>query len=407
MKLGVLGGTFDPLHNGHMQMAYAALDELGLDKVALIPTGHPPHKLSPLAPAEVRFAMIMQETMEDERLILLDMELRRKNVTYTIDTLRELTSPPYSNGDLSLTYIIGTDTLLQLTKWREYEQVLTLADFFVVPRPGYDAEALAKAKVTLEAQGARITISKTVGIDISSSQLREKLAREEYEGLPIPAKALTELIRSNPYKNAILRENILAYIKEKLPQKRFEHTLRVEQEAAILADIWQIDQQQTSIAALLHDCARWQTPTQACSMAELYRTLNPNDVQTLEPTLLHAGNGAYIAEKEFGIEDKQILSAIACHTLGKGEMTPLERIIYIADYIEPGRNREELSSLRQVAYNSLDDACFLCAGQTITYNIANFKVVHPATLEMYNYYAFNAKNSLQKNGGMYPWLQKI
>ena len=138
MRLGIMGGTFDPIHIGHVAIARLACREAGLDRVIFLPDGDPPHK-TPRAGGEHRLMMARLATAGEERFAVSDMELRRPGRTYTVDSLTAL-SAAYPGYELH--YIIGSDTLFQFPTWKTAEKVARLCRMVVAPRPGDDGAAI-------------------------------------------------------------------------------------------------------------------------------------------------------------------------------------------------------------------------------------------------------------------------
>lgn len=134
MKLGLLGGTFDPIHQGHLDVARAAIEALALDEVWLVPARQPPHRHNPHASAPHRFAMVALATADAPRLRVSDIEMERAGPSYTVDTLSAVgaTVP----GDTTLFFLIGVDAFRDVPSWRAFPAVLDRAHFVVVSRPG-------------------------------------------------------------------------------------------------------------------------------------------------------------------------------------------------------------------------------------------------------------------------------
>ncbi|MBQ9942418.1 MAG: nicotinate-nucleotide adenylyltransferase [Christensenellaceae bacterium] len=175
-KIGILGGTFNPPHVGHLFLADEAYRQFSLDKVLLLPVGLPPHKLTdPVLDREMRRQMGMLMAEERPYLELCTMELERDGYTYTIDTLRQLLK--ILPETVELYYIIGTDTLFELVTWREFEKVFPLTTFICVPRPGDDLKKVeACIERYKEAYGARVLLADCLAPDISSTAIRELIA---------------------------------------------------------------------------------------------------------------------------------------------------------------------------------------------------------------------------------------
>ncbi len=185
-RIGILGGTFNPPHCGHLSIAEDLLVEFQLDGILLLPVGIPPHKRDMnIASNEHRLEMLRLMTAHDPRLTVSDMEMKRDGYTYTVDTLTELRE---TQEDCRCYYIIGTDTLFNLTTWKRFEEVFQLTHFLCVPRPGDDAkDILDKIEELHQKFGAVIHLAKSMGPDISSTMIREKRKNNESLAGLVPA----------------------------------------------------------------------------------------------------------------------------------------------------------------------------------------------------------------------------
>lgn len=142
MKLGLLGGSFNPIHYGHLRIAQQTRERLALDRVLFIPTGDPPHKRDgELAPAKDRYEMVRLAIADDPALELSDIEVRRKGKSYSIDTIRELQQ--HYGSTARLHFLIGLDAFLDFAGWREPEALLKACRFVVVSRPGQSYQSLS------------------------------------------------------------------------------------------------------------------------------------------------------------------------------------------------------------------------------------------------------------------------
>ena len=191
-RIGILGGTFNPPHLGHLYIAEQVYREFALDKVIVLPVGIPPHKQEEaVLSAEQREQMCRLFCQEGNFLELCTMELRREGYTYTIDTLRAFHK--ILKPGQRIYYIIGTDTLFQLETWKEHEAVLSqdLCTFLCVPRPG-DPMRKVKEKIEelKERYGVKILLSSGAGPDISSTMVREAMARGESVAELVPERIL-------------------------------------------------------------------------------------------------------------------------------------------------------------------------------------------------------------------------
>ncbi|NLX61571.1 MAG: nicotinate-nucleotide adenylyltransferase [Tissierellia bacterium] len=175
-KIGIMGGTFDPIHIGHLLIAEYARISFKLDKILFIPTGNPPHKKKKHITSDMhRYNMVLLATNSNENFLLSTIEMDRKGVTYTIDTINALKSI-YDNTDFY--FIMGADSLLQIYSWKDYEKLLNMCKFIVAKRPGYKDNKLDEVKSDLNLKyNSQIFIMEGPLLDISSSQIRERVKK--------------------------------------------------------------------------------------------------------------------------------------------------------------------------------------------------------------------------------------
>lgn len=162
MRLGVFGGTFDPVHEAHLRAAAAAADMCRLDQVLLVPAGQPPHKRGAIASYADRYRMVELACAADERFTASDLEQGMEK-SYTIHTLEKLAGN-------ELFFIIGADAFAEITSWFRWEEVVRLTQFIVISRPGHHYAVPA---------GARVHRLETLALHVSSSDLRQRLAAGE------------------------------------------------------------------------------------------------------------------------------------------------------------------------------------------------------------------------------------
>jgi predicted HD superfamily hydrolase involved in NAD metabolism len=160
---------------------------------------------------------------------------------------------------------------------------------------------------------------------------------------------------------------------------RYQHSLRVQETAGILAVRYGADPVRARLAGLVHDCAKGMAPDELLRRA-ICCGITPDAVEEVDPELLHGPVGACLCAREFGISDPEILGAVRKHTTGDGQMTRLEKIIYLADYIEPGRTYPGIDILRNLADRDLDCAVLHAASLTIRFVSTRGKLLHPRTL---------------------------
>ena len=197
-KIGLLGGTFNPIHNGHISMAYIVLYEFLLGKIVFLPSCNPPHKKDELiAPQQLRVDMIRLAIEDEPRFCLSSAEIDRGGITYTVDTLEMLSR---TNKDAEYYYIIGADTLFEIESWRNFERVIRLTNFLCVLRPGQDDIKVQQYAASLNGRyGHKIYISDERGLDISSSLIRQLVADgRPYLGL-VPSKVACYIEQNHVY----------------------------------------------------------------------------------------------------------------------------------------------------------------------------------------------------------------
>lgn len=184
-------------------------------------------------------------------------------------------------------------------------------------------------------------------------------------------------------------DEIIDYLKNNLSEIRFNHTIGVAETAKSLARLWKADCQKAYIAGLIHDCAKEIPADQAIELLRQYEyPITEYDLEA--PALLHAPLGAYMAKEVFGVTDTEILDAVRYHTTGRVDMTLLEKIIYVADFTEPGRKYSESETVRQLSQTDIDEAALKEADIVIKFTIDKGKIIHPDTIL--------ARNSMLKRG---------
>ncbi|WP_040207909.1 bis(5'-nucleosyl)-tetraphosphatase (symmetrical) YqeK [Neobacillus jeddahensis] len=178
------------------------------------------------------------------------------------------------------------------------------------------------------------------------------------------------------------REKALQLVKKQLTEHRYQHTLGVMETAISLAGRFGADVKKAEIAAIFHDYAKFRPKNE---MKEIIINQGfPEDLLTFNSELWHAPVGAYLVEKEAGITDHEILDAIRYHTSGRPNMTLLEKVIYLADYIEPGRHFPGVEEVREMARENLDLALIKAVQNTIFFLMKKNQTVYPETFFTYN-----------------------
>ena len=186
------------------------------------------------------------------------------------------------------------------------------------------------------------------------------------------------------------------HMEKELEPKRYEHTLSVTYTAANLAAVHDVDVEKALVAGMLHDCAKCLSHKKQLALCVKHRVQLSELEEEENSPLIHAKAGSILAKEVYGIKDEDILHAICYHTTGRPQMSPLEKIIYIADYMEPGRKHikrtasepsaDRLTQIRRMAYRDLDEALFNILGDTLTYLQEKGGKVDSMTQKTYEYY---------------------
>lgn len=394
VRIGIIGGTFDPIHIGHLIIAQNAVTQYHLDQILFIPTGHSPHKDDKeIEQSAHRLEMIRLSIKNNPDFYFSAMEINAARTSYTYLTLQELhrTYP-----DWELYFIMGADSLDYLDKWMEPAEICRLATLLVAIRDDLDMNRIKnKAAELKRLYEADIRPIITPNVSVSSHNIRERVAKGEpirYLVTPeveeyIAHQCLYQEYEGQTPMNERLNK-IKKTLKKELDKDRYEHTLGVMYTSACLAMANGYDMEKAQLAGLLHDCAKC-IPNEKKLKICVKNNIPVTQVEKDNPFLLHAKVGAFLARVLYEVEDEEILHAISVHTTGAPAMNTLDKIVFIADYIEPKRDKAaNLKEIRKTAFEDLDEALKMILCDTIHYlnGSKNDKNIDPMTLETYHYY---------------------
>ena len=387
MKIGVYGGTFNPPHLGHLAAARAAMDALGLDKLLLMPAATPPHKELPPGSPPAADRLAMAEKLADALLMpkavqVSALEMDRPGPSYTADTVEQLHE---REPEAQLWLLVGSDMFLSLHTWREPERIMKYASVCAFHRTQADEAArFAAQKERLERDyGARVQLIPVPGlVEISSTRLRELLSQGEGREYLHPSVYGYILLHGLYGTHADLKHLALPELRacsySMMKEKRVAHVQGVEEEAARLARRWGADETLARRAGVLHDCTKYLELPEQLALCQQYG-VELDELEHSAVKLLHSKTGACIARAVFG-EPDEVYWAIFWHTTAKADMTTLEKILYVADYMEPNRDFEGVERLRALAYEDLDRALLLGVETTIQEMIDRQLPIHSNTL---------------------------
>lgn len=389
MKIGILGGTFDPIHNAHIEIAKAALEQFDLDKVVLMPTPNPPHKDKNRITGNFHRANMIKLAIKDiDNVEFSDFELNKTDVTYTADTLCMLKELHPEN---EYYFIVGSDSIASFMSWYRPDVILKYATLLAVKRDDESSLIMKeRIKEINEKFKTSVGIIHMESMDVSSSFIR--VCERSMIKSMVPEVVYNYIIENDLYlgenvNTAWSINKITEDLKENLKPQRFEHTLGVATTAKEMAETFGVNPNKAYFAGMLHDCAK------NLSDEELLKICRENNIEisvceAKSPYLLHGKVGAYISKTKYGITDEEILSAIVWHTTGKPDMTDLEKIVFSADYIEPGRHKQpNLEFLRELAQKDLDLLTFNILKDTVEYlNEHKQDSIDDKTISAYEFY---------------------
>lgn len=389
-KIGILGGTFNPIHNGHLALATAAMEQYDLEEVWLMPSKLPPHKSHfSMLSEEHRLAMTALAAETNEKFTVSDYELKRDGLTYTADTLELLTK---EYPEVRFYFIIGGDSLVNFLKWWRPERILELASLLAAGRAGLEAEQVSLAAEGLREQVPHADIGTVVLSDypISSNEIREAFFTGAPERVkPYLPDGVYQYIVDNKLFSKVTFSELDAEMQRVLPRKRYLHSVAVAHLAAAYAVSLGYDPERALLAGILHDCAKAYTDEQLVEDCDKY-AISVTEVERRNGFLLHGKLGAYYARKHYFITDEEVLSAISYHTTGRPGMTDLEKVVFLADYLEPFRTqptKPALNEIRQTAFQDINQAVYLVLKNTLHYLSETGQEMDMTTAETFEEYS--------------------
>lgn len=319
MRIAILGGAFDPIHNGHVQIAKNALHQLPIDEVWFMPSAYAPLKQGQVASFVDRCRMVQLAIQPYRHMRLCTLENEQKGTSYTIQTVRMLLRryPMHS-----FCWLIGDDQALQFDKWKDSEELKQLIPFYVFSRE--------QMQVTLPEGLHRVAMAL---IDVSSSEIRK--GDKLYQ--------VNEKVRFYMGEHALYLESM---VKEKMNAHRFLHSQSVAKLCVELAEAHHLDTHAAYVMGITHDVCK-QLPYaqgEAWMRAHLPECLNES------AAIWHGYIGADYVKKVLYIHDRRILHAIYHHVKGRNR-TDYDRILFIADKLDPSRGYD---SSREIALSKKD-----------------------------------------------------
>ena len=420
-KLGLMGGTFDPIHNGHLRVAEEMREALDLDAVLFIPTGAPVFKRDQhVTDAQVRLSQVRAAVADNPRFDASPIEVDREGDTFTVDTLRQLRR--HYPANVEFYFIVGSDSAATVGKWRGCAEIAQLAHLAVaVGRPGSPSEDELR-EVILAAAPFDLHLVRVSILEISSTGIRKRLAEGRSVRYLVPPvvwrslachpeakpKDLREAVRNaQDFSPLAQRDEVVAEpgtvdvfseafynarkaeLQRRVSPKRFAHSLGVSGACVQLARTYGLDEQKARLAGLLHDWDKGMDDDQARARVwelGMEDEIDPRVVEQM-PGTLHGITAARALGREFPELPADVLQAISRHTTAALDMSPLDMALYIADAIEPNRQFGRIDELRAlVGAASLEELYFKTYEYWVFLLFERRKPLHPDTITIWNDY---------------------
>lgn len=375
VRIGIMGGTFDPIHNGHLVIAQEVLEQFKLDKILFIPNGNPSHKKSiHISSKKNRFHMTKLAILDNPHFFISDIEYKNDRPSYSYDTICSL---KHTFADSEFYFIVGDDSILDILNWYKSTELINLCKFIVVNRPNFNNEAVSTQIKFLEDNfNASILRIDHLGFDISSTEIRHRIYSNKSVQYLVPPSVEAYIRKKELYYNKLTiskseQKHIEEIVASAMGAKRFSHTLGVTEFGVKLAQHHGVDANKAYLGCIYHDLAKEMDHT-----AEY--PIEFDAFETAHPQLKHGKIAAFLVEHSYNITDPDILDSIRYHTIGRHNMSNLEKIVYLADMCEYGRgSSDSYTILRKLCFQDLDRAMYY------SMKIVRHSVVHEKQKELH------------------------
>ncbi len=368
-RIGIFGGTFNPVHSEHIVIATKAVEKLNLDKLFIMPTNISPHKKGNIASAQDRFNMLKLAFKDNKKIEVSDFEIKNGGESFTYITVEHF-KKIYPDSELFL--ICGADMLSDFKRWKYPERILSVCSLCAFGREDYIIDE-KEHDYFIKTFNKDYTLLNNKGKKVSSTRIRVYSAL----GLSIDGMTDCKVIEYIKDNNLYKGDKYFEYAKSVLPIKRLTHTAEVVIKASSKIRELSLDSEKVTTACVLHDIAKYQK-------VEDYPEFKL-EAGVPEP-VVHAFLGAYIAEKVLKIEDSEIIDAIRYHTSGKANMTKLSKLLFTADMVDETRSYEGVEKLRAYFEESLEKGFIECLKEEMVHLINKKQPIYIETLNAYKYY---------------------
>ncbi len=370
MKVLVFGGSFDPVHKGHIALLKRAIQIVAPDVTHLVPAYHSPFKAKSPTPFRLRMKMLKLACAGIKKnLVFDDYELRQGGKTYTYQLIYYL-QKRYKNPDIYL--LVGTDCLNDLHNWKNPQVIFDNATVIAGKRKGYSENPAAFKHIFLPGFFPKL----------SSSRVRAHILACGDIPSTVPPQIM-DTIRTHKLYGLDLHD----WLKTHLKPNRYQHSKNVAEMAGALSDIYDVQVETAVRAGILHDAAKGFSGPELIQFCRTHKIKVPffEDICRQEPSLLHSFASAWLARHKFGVKDSQITRAIAEHTLGSLHMSTLSKILFVADISSKDRKYKDAFLIRNLALQDLDKALLYAANRKLLFTIDSQKWLCPLGIDLWNH----------------------
>lgn len=379
MRIGIFGGSFDPVHIEHVNVAKATIRSLALDKLLIMPAYAPPHKKGKiLSPDSDRLAMCQKAFADILKAEVCDYEIKSGGVSYTYLTCRHFKE---EYADAELFWLVGTDMLRDFPTWKEPLDILKNATLAVCARAEEDGWVEKERAAFYEKFHTDFAIVEYNGADISSTKIRV-LAGAGQSVLAYTGEAVASYIKEKGLYLVPRANEALALEKP----ERAAHSLRVAEVAAKRAHALGVPEYKAIAASLFHDCGK--------NLSLNHSLLKNFKLQTewgeVPEPVVHQFTGAYLAERVFGVTDEEVIDAVRFHSSAKPNMSALGKLVFLADLVEESRTFPAVYALRELFWENKKgegglDECLEKALEDTLKHLEKQGAFYPLTIKAYEY----------------------
>ena len=395
-RIAMFGGSFNPIHNAHINLANAFIKKLKLDRLLLIPTATPPHKSdSEMVSAEHRLNMCRLASESIKKIEVSDIEIKREGKSYTVDTLRQLKAE-YPDSELFL--ITGADMFMTLLEWKEPQEIFSLAVICTVPRNDDDLVILEKKEKEYRAMGADTLILDLKKSSISSTKIRKHIFDDESFSKYVDPKVENYIYANYLFMDhsTINYDRFEKVLKARMSEKRYIHSYNVAVEGQRLAKKYGADVEKARLAGMLHDITKETSGNEQLKIIE-NSGIELNSIESPSPKLWHAIAGAAFVRDVMGIKDEDVFNAIRYHTSGRANMSLLEKCIFIADFTGAERDYEGVEEMRELSNKSLEEAMAFGLSFSVADLAKRRLAIDPNSLACYNEVVLKTSKNYNKS----------